>query len=126
MLKKPSRREQRDRRRIRVRNKVVGTAERPRLNVFRSAKHIYAQLVDDDRGVTICAASTLSPELKEITAAGGDAGGKVGDARAVGELIAEKAKALGVEKVVFDRAGYLYHGRVKALAEGARAKGLEF
>ena len=124
MLKKPSRRERRNKRRIRVRNKIAGTAERPRLNVFRSAKHIYAQVVDDDRGVTICAASTLSPEVKEKLE--GAEGGKIDAARAVGEAVAEKAKTLGIEKVVFDRAGYLYHGRVKALAEGVRAKGLEF
>ncbi len=123
MLKKASRKGPRERRRIRVRKKIAGTAERPRLNVFRSARHIYAQLVDDDRGVTLCAASTLSPELKEKL---DGAGGKTEAARAVGELVAEKAKALGIEKVVFDRAGYLYHGRVKALADGARAKGLEF
>jgi large subunit ribosomal protein L18 len=124
LLNKPSRRELRNKRRIRVRKKIAGTAERPRLNVFRSAKHIYAQLIDDDRGVTICAASTLSPEVKKKLE--GVQGGKTDAARVVGETIAEKAKALGIEKVVFDRAGYLYHGRVKALAEGARAKGLEF
>jgi len=122
LLNKTSRKEQRERRRIRVRKKITGTRECPRLNVFRSARHIYAQLVDDERGVTLCAASTLLPELRERQ---GD-GGKIGTARAVGEMLAEKAKSLGVERVVFDRAGYLYHGRVKALAEGARAKGLEF
>lgn len=122
MLNRTSRREQRERRRIRVRKKIAGTAGCPRLNVFRSARHIYAQLVDDESGVTLCAASTLLPELKERQ---GD-GGKIGTARAVGEMLAEKAKSLGIERVVFDRAGYLYHGRVKALAEGARAKGLEF
>lgn len=123
MLKKPSRNEQRNKRRIRVRNKIAGTAERPRLNVFRSAKYIYVQLVDDDRGATLCAASTLSLERRKNL---DSAEGKVGEARAVGELIAEKATALGIKMVVFDRAGYLYHGRLKALAEGARAKGLEF
>ncbi len=122
MLNRTSRKEQRERRRIRVRKKITGTVECPRLNVFRSARHIYAQLVDDDRGVTLCAASTLLPDFKEKS---GD-GGKIEVARVVGELIAEKAKSLGIEKVVFDRAGYLYHGRVKALAEGARSKGLEF
>ncbi|MEW6459269.1 MAG: 50S ribosomal protein L18 [Bacillota bacterium] len=122
MLNRTSRKERRERRRIRVRKKINGTRECPRLNVFRSARHIYAQLVDDERGVTLCAASTLLPELKERL---GD-GGKIEVARAVGEMIAEKAKSLGIERVVFDRAGYLYHGRVKALAEGARAKGLEF
>jgi len=122
LLNRTSRKERRERRRIRVRKKINGTRECPRLNVFRSARHIYAQLVDDERGVTLCAASTLLPELKERL---GD-GGKIEVARAVGEMIAEKAKSLGIERVVFDRAGYLYHGRVKALAEGARAKGLEF
>ncbi|MBO8129565.1 MAG: 50S ribosomal protein L18 [Peptococcaceae bacterium] len=122
MLKKPSRKETRNRRRLRVRKKVWGTAERPRLNVFRSLRHIYAQLVDDDRGITLCAASTLSPELRDKLASGSNTEA----ARAVGELIARKAKDKGIEKVVFDRAGYLYHGRVKALAEGARAAGLQF
>ena len=122
MLKKPSRKETRHKRRLRVRKKVMGTAERPRLNVFRSLRHIYAQIVDDDRGVTLCAASTLSPELKGKLASGSN----VEAARAVGELIARKALERGIEKVVFDRAGYLYHGRVKALAEGARAAGLKF
>jgi len=122
LLNRTSRREQRERRRIRVRKKIAGTAGCPRLNVFRSTRHIYAQLVDDESGVTLCAASTLLPELKERQ--GG--GGKIGTARTVGEMLAEKAKSLGIERVVFDRAGYLYHGRVKALAEGARAKGLEF
>jgi len=122
LLNRTSRKERRERKRIRVRKKINGTRECPRLNVFRSARHIYAQLVDDERGVTLCAASTLLPELKERL---GD-GGKIEVARAVGEMIAEKAKSLGIERVVFDRAGYLYHGRVKALAEGARAKGLEF
>jgi large subunit ribosomal protein L18 len=123
LLKKPGRNERRNKRRIRVRNKIAGTAERPRLNVFRSTKHIYVQLVDDDRGVTLCATSTLSLERRKKL---DSAEGKVGEARAVGELIAEKATALGIKMVVFDRAGYLYHGRLKALAEGARAKGLEF
>ena len=122
MLNRTSRKERRERKRIRVRKKINGTRECPRLNVFRSARHIYAQLVDDERGVTLCAASTLLPELKEKQVDGG----KIDVARAVGEMVAEKAKSLGIERVVFDRAGYLYHGRVKALAEGARAKGLEF
>mgnify|MGYP000094313298 FL=1 len=122
MLKKPSRAELRERRRLRVRKKVFGTSERPRLNVFRSEKHMYAQIIDDERGVTLCAASTLSPELRgEITKTA-----TVEAARAVGELIARKAQAKGIKKVVFDRAGYLYHGRVKALADGAREGGLEF
>lgn len=122
MLNKPSRKGLRNQRKLRVRKKIRGSSERPRLNVFRSAKHIYAQIVDDERGVTVCAVSTLSPELK----AQAPAGGKVDAARAVGELIAQKAKTMGIEKVSFDRAGYLYHGRVRALADGARAQGLDF
>lgn len=118
---KPTRAELRERRRLRVRKKIHGTAERPRLNVFRSLKHIYAQIIDDDRGVTLVAASSLSPELR-----GKINGGNIEGAAAVGKLIAEKARAKGITKVVFDRAGYLYHGRVKALAEAARENGLEF
>jgi len=118
---KPDRKELRERRRLRVRKKVYGTAERPRLNVFRSLKHIYAQIIDDDRGVTLVAASSLSPELR-----GKVNGGNIEGAAAVGRLIAEKARAKGITQVVFDRAGYLYHGRVKALAEAARENGLKF
>lgn len=121
MLQKVNRKELRQRRRLRVRKKVYGTAERPRLNVFRSLNHIYAQIIDDDRGITLVAASSLSPELR-----GKVTGGNVSGAAAVGKLVAEKAKAKGITKVVFDRAGYLYHGRVKALAEAARKGGLEF
>jgi large subunit ribosomal protein L18 len=121
LLKKINRHATRNKRRIRVRKKIFGTAERPRLNVFRSLNHIYAQIIDDERGVTLCAASSLSPELK-----GKVSGGNVEGARAVGELIARAAQEKGIKQVVFDRAGYLYHGRVKALAEGARAGGLEF
>jgi len=122
LIKKPSRREVRDKKRIRVRKKVFGTPERPRLNVFRSLNHIYAQLVDDESGRTLCAASTLSPQLRGKLKTGGN----VEAARAVGELIAQIAIEKGITNVVFDRAGYLYHGRVKALAEGARAGGLQF
>jgi len=112
----------RQRRHRRVRKKVFGTAERPRLNVFRSLKHIYAQLIDDDRGVTLAAASTLVPELR----AKGKIGTKKDAAKVVGELLAQRALAVGIQQVVFDRGGYKYHGRVKALAEGARAGGLQF
>jgi large subunit ribosomal protein L18 len=122
MISKPSKNEVRKRRHLRVRKKISGTAERPRLNVFRSAKHIYAQLIDDQKGVTLTSASTLDKELRgEI-----QNGGNVEAARKVGELIAKRAKEKGIEKVVFDRGGYLYHGRVKALAEAAREGGLEF
>ena len=109
------------RRHLRVRSKMAGSAERPRLVVFRSLKHIYAQLVDDDRGVTLLGVSDGS----EGIAADG-AAGKVVRGKAVGKLLAEKAKAAGFSRVVFDRAGYRYHGRVQAVAEGAREGGLEF
>ena len=102
--------------------KVRGAAERPRLNVFKTARHIYAQVIDDSKGTTLAAASTLSPELK----AHPKGKGKVEVARRVGALIAEKALARQVNKVVFDRNGFLYHGRIKALAEAAREKGLDF
>lgn len=114
-----TRAEKRYRRHLRVRKKVAGTAEQPRLVVFRSLKHIYAQLVDDDRGVTLLGVSDLSEGL----AAEGT--GKIAVAKATGQLLAAKAKVSGVKKVVFDRAGYRYHGRVQAVAEGARAGGLE-
>ena len=110
----------RRRRHLRVRQRVTGTAERPRLVVFRSLKHIYAQLVDDDRGVTLAGASDASEGL----AVEGD--GKVARSKAVGKLIAGKAKEAGISRVVFDRAGYRYHGRVQAVADGAREGGLEF
>jgi large subunit ribosomal protein L18 len=110
----------RRRRHVRVRQRVSGTAERPRLVVFRSLKHIYAQLVDDDRGVTLLGVSDGSEGVAT------DGSGKTARGKAVGKLLAEKAKAAGVTKVVFDRAGYRYHGRVKAVADGAREGGLEF
>jgi len=115
-----SRREQRYRRHLRVRQKVAGTLERPRLVVFRSLKHIYAQLVNDDLGVTILGVADTSEGIKV------EGAGKVARAKAVGQLLAEKAKAAGFSTVVFDRAGYRYHGRVQAVADGARAGGLEF
>ena len=106
----------------RIRRVVRGSLERPRLVVFRSLKHIYAQVVDDNRGVTVASAGSLSPELKDTLRTGGN----VAAAKAVGELIARKAQASGVAAVVFDRGGYKYHGRVKALADAARAAGLVF
>jgi len=112
------------RRHRRVRNKVAGTAERPRLVVVRSARHIFAQVVDDDRGHTLTSASTLDAPLR------GDAGPGVGDktarAAAVGRLVAERAQSLGVQSVVFDRGGRRYHGRIAALADAAREQGLRF
>lgn len=122
MLKKPTRKAMRAKKRRRVRNKISGTAERPRLNVFRSLTNIYVQLIDDDRGVTLVAASTLAPELKGKLASSKDTAA----AEATGRLLAEKAVKAGIKQVVFDRAGYVYHGRIKALAEAARAGGLEF
>ena len=114
--------EGRDRRKLRVRNKVSGTTERPRLSVFRSAKHIYAQVIDDSTGTTVAAASTLSRDLKGTL--GDDV--KTDAARKVGALVAKMCLEKKVENVVFDRNGYLYHGRVKALAEAAREAGLSF
>lgn len=115
-----TRAERRYRRHLRVRRKVAGTAERPRLVVFRSLKHIYAQLVDDDQGQTLVAVSDRTKELVR------EKPGKVGAAWAVGKLLAQRARAAGTTNVVFDRAGYLYHGRVRAVADGAREGGLEF
>jgi large subunit ribosomal protein L18 len=110
----------RKRRHVRVRAKVSGTAQRPRLNVFRSSAHIYVQLVDDVSGRTLAAASDLEPAIRE------KGGPKSERASAVGATIAERAKAAGLETCVFDRGGYRYHGRVKALADGAREGGLKF
>lgn len=112
----------RKRRQRRVRQKVRGTAERPRLSVFRSARHIYAQLIDDTANRVLAAASSLSPEFR----ASGQRGSNKAGAKLVGELIAAKALERGIRRVVFDRNGFLYHGRVAALATGAREKGLEF
>jgi large subunit ribosomal protein L18 len=102
----------------RIRAKLSGTAERPRLNVYRSLNHIYAQMIDDQKGETIVSASSLALKLKT--------GGNVASAKEIGKEIAERAVAKGIKKVVFDRGGYLYHGRVKALADAAREAGLEF
>ncbi len=114
---------QRKRRHVRVRAKVNGTAVRPRLNVFRSSAHIYAQVIDDNRGHTVVAASDLEDAVRERA---GEGAPKTARAKAVGEVIAERAKAAGIEQCVFDRGGYQYHGRVKALADGAREAGLGF
>ena len=115
--------EKRQVRRYRIRKKVAGRAERPRISVYRSLNRIYAQLIDDVAGVTLACADD---KLPEVAAKLGDAKGKVGRAKAVGMVLAERAKALGITRASFDRGGYLYHGRVKALAEGAREGGLEF
>ncbi len=105
----------------RIRKKVVGTSERPRLRVFKSSKHIYAQIIDDAKGHTIAAASSINKEVID-----GDIQGKTAKANKVGTIIAEQAKANGIKDVVFDRGGYIYHGRVKALSDGAREGGLVF
>ncbi len=117
MMDAKTRRQARVRRHRRVRTKIVGTAERPRLAVFRSNRHIYAQLIDDDTARTLASASD-----REVAGSGD---GKTAPAKEVGELLAERAKAAGIERVVFDRGGRLFHGRVAALAEGAREKGLQ-
>ncbi|VXD19539.1 50S ribosomal subunit protein L18 [Planktothrix serta PCC 8927] len=119
---KLTRQESRDRRHRRVRVKVFGTAERPRLAVFRSNQHIYVQVIDDTKQHTLAAASTVEPGFKseDLSASSCDASVKIG------QLIAERAVAKGIKKVVFDRGGYIYHGRVKALADAAREAGLDF
>jgi large subunit ribosomal protein L18 len=113
----------RERRHRRVRAKISGTAQRPRLNVFRSSAHIYAQVIDDIQSHTIVAASDLEEVVKERA---GEGATKSARAKAVGEVIAERAKSAGVDAVLFDRGGFLYHGRVKAVADGAREGGLKF
>jgi len=118
MVKKPNTNEQRLKRHKRVRGKISGTPERPRLNVFRSANNIYAQLIDDVAGVTIVTASSVEK--------GFEGGGNKEAAKKVGLMIGERGKAKGITSVVFDRGGYVYHGRVAELAEGAREGGLEF
>jgi large subunit ribosomal protein L18 len=110
----------REKRHRRVRATVTGTPQRPRLNVFRSVKHIYAQVIDDTQGHTLAAAGSLDKELREGEAT------KTAEAQAVGRLVAERARAAGITQVVFDRGGYQYHGRVKALADAAREAGLDF
>ena len=119
MVKKIDKNAQRLKRHKRVRAKISGTPEMPRLNVFRSEANIYAQIIDDVTGVTLVSASSLDKAVEGY-------GGNVAAAAAVGKLIAERAKAKGIETVVFDRGGYLYHGRVQALADGAREGGLKF
>lgn len=119
MIKRPNTNAQRLKRHKRVRAKISGTPEMPRLNVFRSEANIYAQVIDDVNGVTLASASSLDKAIEGY-------GGNIAAATAVGKLVAERAKAKGIETVVFDRGGYLYHGRVKELAEGAREGGLQF
>jgi large subunit ribosomal protein L18 len=120
MITKQDKNATRKKRHARVRSKLTGTAERPRLNVFRSNQHIYAQVIDDTNSVTLASASTLDKELSV------EATGNTQAAIAVGELVAKRAVEKGITNVVFDRGGYLYHGRVKALADAAREAGLKF
>lgn len=122
MISKGDKNKARLKRHLRIRKNVTGTADRPRLSVFRSSKHIYAQLIDDVTGVTIAQASTLDTQLKDSL----DNGGNVAAARQVGELVAKRAVEKNITKVVFDRGGYLYHGRIQALADATREAGLEF
>ena len=119
MVSKINKKAMRMKRHVRVRGKVSGTPERPRLNVFRSNANIYAQIIDDVNGVTLVSASTLDKDFE-------GAAGNCEAAKKVGQVIAERAKAKDIEEVVFDRGGYVYHGRVAALAEGARESGLKF
>ena len=134
MIRKVEKKKIRSRVHKRIRQKLRGTAERPRLAVFRSVAHIYAQVIDDAQGRTLVAASSVAKDAKPARAAKGaktskttkTGGGNVAAAKAIGKLVAERAKEKGIAKVVFDRGGYPYHGRIKALAEAARAAGLEF
>ena len=119
MVSKINKNAMRLKRHVRVRGKISGTPERPRLNVFRSNANIYAQIIDDVNGVTLVSANTLEKDFEGAT-------GNIEAAKKVGALVAERAKAKGIEEVVFDRGGYVYHGRVAALAEGAREAGLKF
>lgn len=121
MAKTNSKVQARAKRVSRIRKKITGTTERPRLRVFKSNKHIYAQIIDDTQSRTVVSMSTVDKNFTQ-----GEEKGKSGDAKTVGTLLAEKAKAAGVEQVVFDRGGYNYHGRVKSLSEGARDGGLKF
>jgi large subunit ribosomal protein L18 len=122
LLRKENKNESRQKRHRRVRKHVIGTAERPRLNVFRSLSHIYAQIINDQTGTTLVSASTVDKEVKGQV----EYGGNIEGAKAVGAELAKRALANGITKVVFDRGGYIYHGRVAALAAAAREAGLEF
>ena len=119
MVKKQNSNVARVKRHYRIRNNIKGTAQKPRLNVFRSLNHIYAQIIDDTKGITLVSASSLEKDFNGY-------GGNIEGAKAVGNAVAKKALEKGIKAVVFDRGGYIYHGRVAALAEGAREGGLEF
>jgi len=122
VFKKIKRNEQRQKRHMRIRQKVDGTPEKPRLNIYRSLNNIYAQIIDDTKGITIVSASTLDKEVKDKL----NSTGNKEAAKFVGKLIGKKAVEKGIDQVVFDRGGYVYHGRVKELADGARESGLKF
>jgi large subunit ribosomal protein L18 len=126
MIRKISKNEIRERVHIRIRKKLRGTTERPRLTVFRSTAHIYAQVIDDIKGVTLVAASSTEKAVTGETTGKKPTGGNLTAAKEIGKRVAERAKENGINKVVFDRGGYIYHGRVKALADAAREAGLEF
>jgi large subunit ribosomal protein L18 len=126
MINRSSKNDVRQKVHERIRNRILGTSERPRLNVYRSLNHIYAQLIDDRGGVTLVSANSLEAAPGANGKDKKATGGNVAAAKAVGKKIAERAKEKGFQKVVFDRGGYLYHGRVKALAEAAREAGLQF
>jgi large subunit ribosomal protein L18 len=118
-----AKRARREKAHLRVRKRVQGSAERPRLAIYKSLRYIYAQVIDDERGVTLAQANSSDPAIREAV---GNSTASKDAAKRVGELVAERAKDKGVDKVVFDRGGYIYHGRIQALADGAREKGLQF
>jgi large subunit ribosomal protein L18 len=124
-MKITTKKERRERISLRLRKRIVGTTQRPRLSVFRSVSHIYAQVIDDVTGATVVAASSVEPAVK-ATLAGTTRGGNIAGAKAIGRLVAERLKEKGITRVVFDRGGFLYHGRVRAVADAAREAGLEF
>ncbi len=124
-MKIDTKKDRRQRIRLRLRKRLTGTTERPRLSIFRSVTHVYAQVIDDATGVTVAAASSVEPAVKARLSDGARGGNQAG-AKAVGAVVAERLKEKGITRVVFDRGGFLYHGRVKAVADGAREAGLEF
>jgi large subunit ribosomal protein L18 len=124
-MKITTKKERRERIGLRLRKRITGTAARPRLSVFRSVSHIYAQAIDDASGVTLVSASSVEPAIK-AQLSGAERGGNIAGAKAIGRLVAERLKEKGITRVVFDRGGFLYHGRVRAVADAAREAGLEF
>ena len=126
MIGKTSKDQTRRKVHTRIRKKIVGTSERPRLSVYRSVSHVYAQVIDDTKGATLVSAGTVEKGKAAAKDKKRPTGGNVASAKEIGKLIAERAKEKGIKKVIFDRGGYLYHGRIKALADAAREAGLEF